>query len=232
MKAWDDLPNELRTDAVKPYYEILAARRMTRFLKWVFDRLAALVLILLLSPVLLVLMVWVKLDSPGPVFFRQLRVTRYGRPFRIFKFRTMVQNADKLGAQVTTDHDPRVTRVGNRLRDHRLDELPQLFNVLVGQMSFVGTRPEVPRYVEAYSPEMYATLLMPAGVTSETSLRFKDEAELLKEGEDVDRIYKEKVLPLKMRYNLEALKGFSLKNELMTLIHTVTGVFGDEGSNG
>ena len=183
-----------------------------------------LVLLVLLSPVFLVLAIAIKLDSHGPVFYRQVRVTQYGREFRIFKFRTMVQNADRIGSQVTVSGDSRITRVGKVIRSCRLDEIGQLLNVLGGSMSFVGTRPEVPKYVARYTPEMMATLLLPAGVTSEASIRYKDEAELLDKAEDVDETYVQQVLPGKMAYNLESIRHFGLGQELLTMLRTVKAV--------
>ena len=176
------------------------------------------------NPGYLVLAIAIKLDSHGPVFYRQVRVTQYGREFRIFKFRTMVQNADRIGSQVTVSGDSRITRVGKVIRSCRLDEIGQLLNVLGGSMSFVGTRPEVPKYVARYTPEMMATLLLPAGVTSEASIRYKDEAELLDKAEDVDETYVQQVLPGKMAYNLESIRHFGLGQELLTMLRTVKAV--------
>lgn len=181
LRKWEDLPQEMQTEEVRPYYDLLRRKQGSLLCKRLFDILASLVLLVLLSPVFLVLAIAIKLDSHGPVFYRQVRVTQYGREFRIFKFRTMVQNADRIGSQVTVSGDSRITRVGKVIRSCRLDEIGQLLNVLGGSMSFVGTRPEVPKYVARYTPEMMATLLLPAGVTSEASIRYKDEAELLDE---------------------------------------------------
>lgn len=164
------------------------------------------------------------MDSRGPVFYRQERVTTYGKHFRIHKFRTMVSNADKIGSVVTVGNDSRITRVGSKLRGLRLDELPQIFDVLSGNMSFVGTRPEAVKYVEKYKPEYYATLLLPAGITSEASIRYKDEAKLLDAADDVDKVYVEEVLPGKMKYNLDALKEFSIIKELVLMIKTFLAV--------
>ena len=171
LRKWEDLPQEMRTEEVRPYYDLLRKKQGSLLCKRLFDILASLVLLVLLSPVFLVLAIAIKLDSRGPVFYRQVRVTQYGREFRIFKFRTMVQNADHIGSQVTVSGDSRITRVGKVIRSCRLDEVGQLLNVLGGSMSFVGTRPEVPKYVARYTPEMMATLLLPAGVTSAASLR-------------------------------------------------------------
>lgn len=223
-KSWQELPNDMRCEAVRPYYDILASKRRDLMLKSVFDRLMAAILLVVLSPIFLLLAVWIKLDSKGPVFFRQERVTQYGKSFRIYKFRTMVQNAEQLGTQVTSKDDMRVTSVGQALRKCRLDELPQLINILEGTMSFVGTRPEVPRYVAAYTDEMKATLLLPAGVTSVASIRYKDEDILLDAADDVDDCYIHNVLPAKMEWNLRSLKEFSFIGELKVMVETVLAV--------
>lgn len=226
LKRWDDLPAQMRTPAVRPYYDALAKKRGGLIAKRIFDIGAALVLLILLSPVFLVLAVAIKLDSPGPVFYRQTRVTQYGREFRIFKFRTMVSGADRLGAQVTVSRDARITRVGRLIRRCRLDEISQLLNVLDGTMTFVGTRPEVPQFVAAYTPEMWATLLLPAGITSEASILYKDEDRLLAQAGNVDDAYVNQVLPGKMRYNLYAVKHFSFWFEIRTMFRTVFAVMG------
>jgi len=223
-KSWQELPDDMRCEAVRPYYDILASKRRDLMIKSVFDRLVAAILLVVLSPIFLLLAVWIKLDSEGPVFFRQERVTQYGKSFRIYKFRTMVQNAEQLGTQVTSKDDMRVTSVGQALRKCRLDELPQLINILEGTMSFVGTRPEVPRYVAAYTDEMKATLLLPAGVTSVASIRYKDEDILLDAADDVDDCYIHNVLPAKMEWNLRSLKEFSFIGELKVMVETVLAV--------
>ena len=229
MKNFESLPAELQNEQVRPYYEALAAKRGQLFLKRAFDILVSAILLLLLSPILLFFAIWIKLDSPGPVFYRQERVTTYGRIFRIFKFRTMKVDADKMGSLVTLKNDDRITRVGHVIRRYRLDELPQLLNILTGDMSLVGTRPEVAKYVAAYTPEMKATLLLPAGVTSTASILFKDEEELIAkfilEGMEVDDIYITKVLPEKMHYNLSYLKNYSFLGDLKLMVRTVLKVF-------
>ncbi|MBS6936881.1 MAG: sugar transferase [Clostridium sp.] len=224
LKRWEQLPQELQNDSVRPYYEALSRKRGQLLFKRVFDILLSLVLLVLLSPVMLILALAIRLDSPGEVLFRQVRVTQYGQEFRIFKFRTMVANAQQLGTQVTVQGDMRITRVGKLLRKCRLDELPQLLNILMGQMSFVGTRPEVPRYVRQYTPQMLATLLLPAGVTSQASIRYKDEDRLLDSSADPDRTYVEQVLPGKMEYNLNSLLDFSLWQDFKTMVQTVGAV--------
>ena len=221
---WEELPQKMQNDAVRPYYDSLQSKKGSLFLKALFDRVVSFVMLLCLSPVFLVLAVMIKLDSPGEVFFRQERITQYGKKFRIHKFRTMVKNAEALGAQVTTKSDMRVTKVGKKLRGCRLDELPQLIDILQGNMSFVGTRPEVTKYVEQYTPEMLATLLLPAGVTSEASIEYKDEERLLADAKNADKTYVEVVLPQKMEWNLKSLKEFSFGKELLTMVKTVLAV--------
>lgn len=224
LREWNQLPEYMQTDAVRPYYDQLKKKEFSLFLKRIFDIVVSLVLIVLLSPLLLVLSILIVLDSEGGVFYRQERVTQYGRKFRIFKFRTMVADADKIGTQVTVSNDSRITRVGSVIRKYRLDEIPQLFNILLGDMSLVGTRPESTHYVKHYAPEMFATLLLPAGVTSEASIKYKDEAELLNKADDVDKVYIEKVLPGKMEYNLESISNFSFIKDIGTMFKTVVAV--------
>ena len=226
LKKWEELPESLKNDAVRPYYDLLAKRRGSLLLKRCFDIVVSALMLLVLSPVFLVLAIAIKLDSPGPVFYRQVRVTQYGREFRIFKFRSMVSDADKRGSLVTVSGDSRITRVGHVIRNCRLDELCQLIDIFRGTMTFVGTRPEVPKYVAAYTPEMMATLLLPAGVTSEASILYKDEAELLDAADDVDAVYIRDVLPGKMKYNLDALKNFSFFSDIATMFRTVFAVLG------
>ena len=220
-KNWDEIPEFMKNEYVEKYYRHLSRKRTSMLLKRIFDIVVSLVLLVLLSPVILVLAIWIKTDSKGPVFFRQERITQYGRKFRIFKFRTMVNDAEKMGSQVTVSGDSRITRVGSLIRKYRLDELPQLINVLVGDMTFVGTRPEVEKYVKTYSKSMMATLLLPAGITSEASIRYKDEDKLLEGADDVDRVYVRKVLPGKMRYNLKYLREFSFVKDIKICIETV-----------
>lgn len=226
--SWEKLPHFMRTEEVRPYYEILRRRRISLMVKRTFDFVMSSVLLVLLSPLFLILSIWIHLDSPGPVFYRQERITQYGRTFRIYKFRTMVQNADKIGSLVTVGGDSRITKVGQKLRGCRLDEIPQLINIWKGEMTFVGTRPEVAKYVKWYTKEMYATLLLPAGVTSEASIEFKDEDRILvektAEGKSVDEAYLEDVLREKMKWNLYMIETFSLFEELRILVKTVIAV--------
>lgn len=225
LRSWEKLPDEMRTEELRPYYDLLSGKKASLIIKRIFDVIMALILLVILAIPMIALAVWIKIDSRGTVIFKQERVTRYGKKFKVWKFRTMVENAEKLGEQVTSDQDARITRAGARLRDHRLDELPQLFNVLFGDMSFVGTRPEVPKFVDAYSPEMLATLLLPAGITSRASVLFKDEDEILKGSDDVYSTYLEKVLPKKMELNLESLRKFSCTDDIKTMFLTVKVVF-------
>lgn len=224
MISWEKLPPQMQTEAVKPYYEILQKKQISLIFKRSFDIVVSLIMLLILSPVFLLLAIAIKLDSKGPVFYRQVRVTQYGKEFRIFKFRTMVNNADKIGSQVTVGGDSRITRVGKVIRECRLDEIGQLLNILGGSMTFVGTRPEVPKYVEKYTPEMWATLLLPAGVTSEASIRYKDEAALLDVAEDVDATYIQDVLPGKMKYNLRSIQEYSFFKDIETMFQTIFAV--------
>lgn len=224
LRSWDRLPDKMRTEAVRPYYDILKKHTFGLILKRCFDVIMSLLLLIILSPAFLVLAVWIKIDSPGPVFFRQVRLTQYGREFRIFKFRTMVVDAEKKGTLVTVGDDARITKIGRKIRHVRLDEIPQLINILIGDMTFVGTRPEVQKYVDAYTDEMWATLLLPAGVTSEASIQYKDEDALLGEAKNPDQVYKRVVLPQKMNYNLDAIRYFSLKQEIKTMARTLKAV--------
>ena len=228
LKKWESLPEEMKIPEIRPYYDVLKKKGFSLFLKRVFDVVVSLLMLLLLSPVFLVLAIAIKIDSNGPVFYRQTRVTQYGKRFRIFKFRTMVQNADKIGAQVTVNNDARITRVGKLIRRCRLDEICQLIDVLRGTMTFVGTRPEVEKYVERYTPEMLATLLLPAGITSEASIFYKDEDRLLEGALDVDETYVNEVLPGKMHYNLKAIKEFGFWRDIKIMFMTVFAVLGKE----
>ncbi len=224
LKQWDQLPAFMKIPEVRPYYDVLAGKRFSLLCKRIFDIVIALILLIILLIPMAVIAVWIKADSKGPVFYRQERVTQYGKHFRIHKFRTMVANADQIGTAVTVNNDSRITRAGSKLRSLRLDELPQLIDVLEGNMSFVGTRPEAVKYVEHYVPEYYATLLLPAGITSTASILYKDEDRLLAGAEDTDRAYIEKVLPGKMKYNLDSIMHYNFFTDIATMFHTVTAV--------
>ena len=228
LRKWDDLPEFMKTPEVRPYWEILNKKKGQLLLKRLFDFIVSIILLIILAIPMGIIAVLIKRDSVGPIFYRQERVTTYGRHFRIHKFRTMVSNADRIGTAVTVGNDSRITRVGARLRGHRLDELPQVLDVIVGDMSFVGTRPEAVKYVEQYQPEFNATLLMPAGITSEASIRYKDEDKLLNTADDVDRVYIDKILPEKMKWNLESIRRFRFLREILTMFRTVLAVLGKD----
>ena len=226
LKKWDELPAFMQTAEVRPYWERLNKKRRQLTIKRVFDIVVALILLILLAIPMIIIAVMIKTDSQGPVFYRQERVTSYGKHFYIHKFRTMVSNADQIGTAVTVGNDSRITKVGAKLRNKRLDELPQLIAVLEGNMSFVGTRPEAVKYVDQYKPKYYATLLMPAGITSEASIRYKDEDKLLNVADDVDQVYIEKVLPEKMKWNLRSIEKSSFIGDISTMFRTVFAVMG------
>ena len=228
LKQWDDLPGFMRCPEVRPYWEILNRKRGQLVAKRVFDLVVGVVLLIFLAIPMAIIAWMIKREDQGPVFYRQERVTTYGKRFRIHKFRTMVVNADKIGTIVTVGNDSRITRVGEKLRRLRLDELPQVFDVILGDMSFVGTRPEAVKYVERYKPEYNATLLMPAGITSEASIRYKDEDKLLNAADDVDEVYVNEVLPAKMKWNLESIRRFRFLREILTMFRTVLAVMGKE----
>lgn len=228
LKKWADIPDELKNEKTAEYYKILENKKISLILKRIFDIIVSLILLILAFPVFLVLGIMIKTESKGPVFYRQARITQYGKTFKIFKFRTMVNNADKIGTLITLDNDSRITKVGKMIRKLRLDEVPQLINILIGDMTFVGTRPEVKKYVDAYSEEMKATLLLPAGVTSQASIEYKDEDKVIEkyklQENDIDYIYINKILPTKMEWNLRYLKNFSLWKDIKICIYTVLAV--------
>lgn len=224
---WEELPEKLKTDAVRPYYDRLNTHRAQLVIKRVFDVLVSLFGILFLSPVFLVTAIAIKLDTPGPVFYRQERVTQYGKTFRIFKFRSMTNNAST-GANLTTKNDVRITRTGKIIRKFKIDELCQLIDVLLGNMTLVGTRPEVQEYVDEYTDEMLATLLLPAGITSKASIVYKDESELLETAENPKTVYLNEILPEKMKYNLEGISKFGITNEAKLLFMTIFAILGKD----
>ena len=228
LKQWDELPDFMRVPEVKPYWDILNKKRGQLLLKRVFDVFFAIILLVILAIPMIIIAIWIKLDSKGDVFYRQERVTTYGKQFRIHKFRTMVSDADKIGTAVTVGNDSRITKVGAKLRHLRLDEFPQLFDVISGNMSFVGTRPEAVKYVNKYKPEYNATLLMPAGITSEAAIRYKDEEKILDGVENVDQVYMEQVVPEKMKWNLRSIEEFSIFYETLTMFRTVFAVLGKD----
>ena len=223
-KRWDRLPEFMQIDEVRPYWESLDRKKKQIAIKRIADIVLAGGLIVPMSVPMAIISLLIKMDSDGPVFFRQERVTAYGKRFRIHKFRTMTADAEESGSSVTSGSDERITAIGAVLRKYKLDEIPQVLDVLRGDMSFVGTRPEVVRYVEKYELEYYATLLMPAGITSDASIRYMDEDVLLDSSDDVERCYIDKILPEKMRINLRSLSDFSLAADARTLLATIQAV--------
>ena len=224
VRKWEELPEKMRTREVRRYYNIIVRHSGWFKVKRVMDICVSLALLAILLIPMGIIALMIKTDSQGPVFFRQERVTQYGKIFKIYKFRTMVDNASQLGSQVTVNNDSRITRVGKLLRKYRLDEFPQLFNILAGDMTLVGTRPEVIKYVKEYSGEMYATLLLPAGLTSRTSIAYKDEDKLLKDAKDADKVYVDEILPVKMKYNLESLRRFGVREDMTVMWNTFVSV--------
>ncbi len=226
LRDWEHLPAYMKKDEVRPYYDNLRKKRVSLAVKRLFDITASISLLFILAPAFISISILIALDSKGGIFFCQERITQYGRKFKILKFRTMVSDAECRGSLVTVEDDCRITAIGQKLRRYRLDELPQLINIALGDMSFVGTRPEVTKYVKKYTQEMMATLLLPAGVTSECSIRYKDEDRLLCEADpaEIDRIYIEEVLPEKMKMNLESIRRFSLLQEWMVMARTLLAV--------
>ena len=224
---WEQLPFEMQTEEVRKYYDIIKKRQFSLYIKRLFDIVVSFIALVCLSPVYLILDIAFKIDSPGPGFYRQERITQYGKSFRIHKFRTMVQNADK-GLQVTVNNDSRITRVGKIIRDCRLDEIAQLIDVLQGNLTLVGVRPESPKYVAEYTDEMMATLLLPAGVTSLASIYYKDEAKMLDGVDDADKVYVEEILPQKMYYNLKGIEEFSFFGDIRIMFMTVFAVLGKD----
>ena len=224
LRKWEELPPFMQCDEVRKYYDILFEKKTSLKLKRIFDVVMAEILLVTFASPMLIIAIMIKLDSPGPVFYRQERVTAYGKKFKIHKFRTMVNHADKIGTAVTVQNDSRITKVGAKLRDLRIDEIPQLLDVLNGDMSFVGTRPEAAKYVRKYTKEMRATLLLPAGITSEASIRYKDEAKMLNEAENADEVYVKKILPEKMKYNLESIMKFGFLRDIKMMLLTVSAI--------
>jgi len=222
---WEKLPEGLKKEEVRPYWEKLRKRNWNLFWKRAFDIVVSFLMLVILSPVFLFLSIAIKLDSKGPVFYRQVRYTQYGKEFRIHKFRSMAVGSDK-GSLVTVKNDSRVTRVGKWIRKLKLDEISQLIDVLHGNMTFVGTRPEVKKYIDGYKPEYWATLLLPSGITSMASLLFKDENDMLDGVEDTDKAYMEEVLPIKMKHNLRELEKEGMFHDIKVMFMTFFAVCG------
>lgn len=190
-------------------------------MKRLFDIVASGLGLIFLSPLFLIVAIWIKLDSPGPVFFRQVRVGRFNKDFRIFKFRTMRVGSDK-GSQITIGgRDPRVTRAGYWLRKFKIDELPQLINVFIGDMSLVGPRPEVRRYVDLYTPEQMHVLDVRPGITDAASIKFRNESEFLKQVDDPEKHYIEVLMPMKLDLYLQYANYHSFKGDIRLILETI-----------
>ena len=192
-----------------------------RGIKRIFDITASGLGIIILSPVLLVIALMIKKESDGPVFFKQIRVGEKGKNFEILKYRTMVVDAEKLGRQITVGNDNRITKIGGFLRKYKLDELTQLINVFKGDMSLVGPRPEVPRYVEMYNDEQRKVLDVKPGITDLASIRYKDENELLGTAEDPDDMYINTIMPDKLALNLEYINKSNVFFDIYIILKTI-----------
>lgn len=206
---------------------LLARRRPQLIAKRAMDIAISAAALCVLWPVFLLIALAIVIDDPGPVFYRQVRVGRGGKPFRIFKFRTMVVDADKKGLSITVGRDSRITRVGAFLRKTKLDELAQLLNVLCGQMSFVGPRPEVPRYVELYTPYQRQVLLVRPGITDYASIAYRNENDLLAGADDPERMYIETVMPDKIELNMRYLREISPLADVRLILKTIIAVIAD-----
>lgn len=227
LKRWENLPPEMQSEAVREYYNILRKKRLSLVCKRIFDIVISFTLLVVLLPLFILIAIAIKLDSKGPIFYRQVRVTQYNKNFRIFKFRSMTAGADK-HSQLTANEDIRITRVGRVIRRFRLDELGQLIDVLRGKMTLVGTRPEVPKFTGCYTDKMMATLLLPAGVTSLTSICFKNEENMLDATENMERVYIDEILPAKMQYNLMEIENLGFWRDIRIIFMTLFAMLGKE----
>ncbi|MBR3794784.1 MAG: sugar transferase [Clostridia bacterium] len=207
--------------------KVLEQRKLQLFLKRAMDIVISGGALLVIWPVLLLIALAIKIDDPGPVFYRQVRVGRGGKTFRIFKFRTMVVDADKKGLQITVGRDNRITRMGALLRKTKLDELAQLINVFVGEMSFVGPRPEVPRYVDMYTPYQRQVLLVRPGITDYASIAYRNENDLLEGAEDPERMYIDVIMPDKIELNMKYLREISPLADIRLILSTIVAVIKD-----
>jgi len=195
-----------------------------KIFKRFFDFIASLVGLIFLSPLFLIVAILIKKEDGGSVFFKQERVGQNWKTFKIYKFRTMVENADKLGAQVTRSDDPRITKIGKILRKYKLDELPQLINVLKGEMSLVGPRPEVHKYAKFYKDDYDEILKVKPGITDYASIEYRNENELLAGAKDVEKVYLEKILPEKIEYYKKYLRDISFLTDLKLILRTIWGI--------
>lgn len=201
--------------------EILEKRKIQLILKRTFDIVVSFIGLLILSPIFLIIAIAIKLDSKGPVFFKQERIGKDGKEFRIFKFRTMVVDAEKKGMQITVDGDSRITKLGHFLRKSKIDELPQLINVLIGDMSFVGPRPEVPKYVAMYDENQRSILKIRPGITDIASIEYRDENLLLAKSKNPEETYIQEIMPRKIELNVEYIKKISLTYDIRLILKTI-----------
>ena len=225
IPRWENFPDSMKNECTLKYYNSISSKKISLIVKRFFDVICSLIFLIILFPVMILFSMLIKLESINePIFFKQKRITQYGKEFYIIKFRTMKSKSD-ISSSITYDNDPRVTKIGKILRKFRIDEFPQLINVFMGQMSFVGTRPEVQEYVDFYDNEMRSTLILPAGITSIASIKFKDEEKLLRDSKDVQKTYVENILPKKMVYNIEYIKQFNFLLDIKIMILTFCKVF-------
>lgn len=225
ITKYSELPPKMQNEATKKCCETLLAKKGTLLAKRIIDFTVCLLIFIVVSPIFLIICLLIKLTSKGPVFFKQERVGRDMKSFKILKFRTMVKDADKKGIALTTGNDSRITPFGAFLRKINMDEMPQLLNVIKGDMSIIGTRPEVWQYVNVYTDAMLATLLLYPGMVSIASIHYKNENDLLTGISDVEKTYIEKILPDKMRYNIDYLKNISVSGDFRILIKTIACAF-------
>ncbi|WP_245365475.1 sugar transferase [Chryseobacterium scophthalmum] len=190
-------------------------------MKRIFDIISSIIGLIALSPIFLVLALWIKFDSKGPVFYRQIRVGKKGEDFKIFKFRSMRQGSDKKGLITVGGRDPRVTKSGFYIRKYKLDEFPQLINVLIGDMSIVGPRPEVRKYVNLYTVDQLKVLSVKPGITDIASIKYRNENEILENAQDPDKMYVEVIMPDKLKYNLEYISKQSIIFDLKLIFLTI-----------
>ncbi|MDD7794975.1 sugar transferase [Clostridium sp. 'White wine YQ'] len=200
-------------------------RTINNLFKRIFDFILSLMGLIIISPFLILIAIIIKKDSKGNVFFKQKRVGKNSKEFYIYKFRTMVPNAESLGKQITVGKDNRITKIGAFLRKYKLDELPQLINVLIGEMSLVGPRPEVPRYVNLYSEEQKKVLLVKPGITDLASIRYKDENDILGEMENPEQYYIDTIMPDKLELNLKYIEKSNVFLDLFIILKTIAKCF-------
>jgi len=225
ITKFEALPKKMQTEQVKRYLDILQHKKASLFFKRILGVTLCLFCAIIASPFMLLFAILIKLTSKGPVLFKQERVGKDMKSFYILKFRTMVFDADKKGIQLTTGNDARITGFGKFLRAINMDEMPQLFNVIKGDMFIIGTRPEVKRYVDCYTDEMYATLLLPPGMLSLASIKYKNENDLLTTSADPQKTYINTILPDKMKYNLEYLEQISIATDLKLIGKSIACAF-------